>query len=127
MLGTAASSRTSSDGIPGRIGYKIRGGNLLQIQLGHHVFGDLPTFGGTILQAFETILHLGDPALEPGRQSFIGECRAHDRGDDLVQVGQPLDRVGEGLFIDLRILRPDPVADGAVGDGGELKTYTQLP
>ena len=77
----------------------------------------MPAFGGTILQAIETILHLGDPALEPGRQGFIGECRADNRGDDLVQVGQSLDRVGEGLFVDVRIFRPDPVTDGAVGDG----------
>ena len=79
----------------------------------------MSTFGGTILQAIETILHLGDPALEPGRQGFIGECRAHNRGDDLVQVGQSLDRVGEGLFVDVRIFRPDPVTDGAVGNGSD--------
>ena len=38
-----------------------------------------------------------------------------------MQVGQSLDRIGEGLFIDLRVFRPDPVTDGAVGDGGELQ------
>ena len=81
----------------------------------------MPTFGGTILQAIETILHLGNPALEPGRESFIGECRAHDRRDNFVQIGQPLHRIGEGLFVDVRIFRPDPVADRAVSDGGEFE------
>ena len=37
-------------------------GDLLDIEFDHHVFGDLPAFGGTILQAVETILHLGDAA-----------------------------------------------------------------
>ena len=106
---------------------KIWRGDLLDIELDHHVFGDLPAFGGTILQAVETILHLGDPAFEPRSQGFIGERRANDRRDNLVQVGQSLDRVGEGLLIDLRIFRPDPVTDGAVGDGGEFQTHDATP
>ena len=65
--------------------------------------------------------------LEPGSQGFIGERRTNDRRDDLMHVGQPLDRIGEGLFVDLRVLRPDPVTDGAVGDGGELQTHDATP
>ena len=73
------------------------------------------------MQAIETVLHLGDPALEPGRQGFIGERRAHDCRDNFMQVGQPLHRIGEGLFIDLGIFRPDPVADGVVGNGSKFE------
>ena len=36
-----------------------------------------------------------------------------------MQVGEPLDRIGEGLLVDLGVLRPDAVAQGAVGGGGE--------
>ena len=98
-------------------------GDLLDIELDHHVFGDLPAFGGTILQAVETILHLGDPPFEPGGQSFIGEGCSYDRRDDLVQVGQALDRIGEGLFVDLGVLRTDPLTDGAVGNGGKFQGH----
>ena len=44
-----------------------------------------------------------------------------------MQVGQSLDCIGEGLFVDLRVFRPDPVTDGAVGDGGELETDDATP
>ena len=36
-----------------------------------------------------------------------------------MQIGEPLDRIGERLLVDLGVLRPDAVADGAVGGGGE--------
>ncbi len=75
--------------------------DLFQIELDHHVLGDLPAFGGTILQALEPILHLGDATLEPRCQGLVGKCRADDGRDDLVQVGQALDRIGEGLLVDL--------------------------
>ena len=53
--------------------------------------------------------------LSPVARASIGKRRADDGGDDLVQVGQSLDRVGEGLFIDGRVLCPDAVADRSVG------------
>ena len=101
---------------------KVRRGDLLDFQLDHDVFGDPPAFGGTILQPVKPVLHHRDPALEPCGQGFIGQRRAHDCRDNLMDVGQALDRVGEGLFIDLRVFRPDPVSDRAVGDGGEFET-----
>ena len=101
---------------------EIGGGDLFQIEFDHHVFSDLPAFGGTILQALKPVLHLGDAALEPGCQGFVGQCRADNGGDDLVQIGQALDGVGEGLLIDAGVFRPDAVADRAVGDGGEFET-----
>ena len=81
----------------------------------------MPAFGGTILQAFETVLHLGNAAFESRCQGFIGKRCADNGGDDLVQVGQSLDRIGEGLFVDLGIFAPDAVADSAVGDSGEIR------
>ena len=39
---------------------------------------------------------------------------------DFVQVGQPLDRIGQGLLVDLGVLGPDAVADGAVIDWQRL-------
>ena len=53
--------------------------------------------------------------LSPRCQGFVGQCRADDGRDDLVQIGQALDRVGEGLLVDLGVFRPDSVADRAVG------------
>jgi len=55
---------------------EIGRGDLFQIEFDHHILGDLPAFGGTILQPLEPILHLGDAALEPRRQGFVGQCRA---------------------------------------------------
>ena len=122
MLGTAASSRTRSDRHPGPDrDRKVRRGDLLDVELDHDVFGDPPAFGGTLLQAIEPVPHLGNPAFEACRQSFIGERRADDGRDNLVQVSQTLNRVGEGLFIDLRFFRPDPVTEGAVSDGSKFK------
>ena len=37
-----------------------------------------------------------------------------------MQVGEPLNGIGEGLLVDLGVFRPDAVADGAVGDGGKV-------
>jgi hypothetical protein len=31
-----------------------------------------------------------------------------------MQVGEPLNRVGEGLFVDLGVFCPDTIADGAI-------------
>ena len=100
---------------------EIRCGDLLQFEFDHDVFGDLPAFGGTILQAFETVLHLGNAAFESRCQGFIGKRCPHDGGDDLVEVGQSLDRIGEGLFVDLGVFGPDAVADRPVGDSGEFE------
>ena len=36
-----------------------------------------------------------------------------------MQVGEPLDRIGEGLLIDLGVVRSDTVAQGAVGSSGK--------
>ena len=98
MLGTAASSRINSghsradrDGEVGRC-------DLLQVELDHHGLGDLPAFGGTILQTRRSFLHFSDPPLEPRGQGFIGECRPDNGRNNLMQVGQALDGVGEGLF-----------------------------
>ena len=85
---------------------KVRRGDLLQVELDHHVLGDLPAFGGAILQAVETLLHVGNPAFEPCGQGLVGEGRADDGGDDLVQVGETLDRIGEGLLVDVGVFRP---------------------
>ena len=60
-------------------------------------FGNLPAFGGTILQAFETVLHFGNAAFKSCCQGFIRQCSPDNGGDDLVQIGKPLHRIGEGL------------------------------
>ena len=39
----------------------------------------------------------------------------------LADTVEGLDRIGERLLVDLRVLRPDAVADGAVGGDGECQ------
>jgi hypothetical protein len=92
-------------------------GDLFQIKLNHHVLGDLPALGGTVLQPLEPVLHFGDPTIEPCCQGLIGQCGPDDGCDDLVQVGQSLDRIGEGLLIDCGVFCPDALTDGAIGGG----------
>ena len=40
-----------------------------------------------------------------------------------MQVGEPLNGIGEGLLVDLGVFRTDPVADGAVADGGKVEIH----
>jgi len=101
--------------------------DLFQIELNHHVLGDLSALGCAILQALEPVLHLSDANLEPACQSFIGQCRPDDGRDDLVQVGEALNRVGEGLFINAGVLRTDPIADCAIVDSGEFEIHYGTP
>ena len=52
--------------------------------------------------------------LSPVARASSVKCRADDGRDDLVEIGQALDRVGEGLLVDLGVFGADPVADCAV-------------
>ena len=122
MLGTAASSMHHQGGQAGADrDRKIGRGDLLQVELDHHVLGDLAPFGGPVLQPVEPVLHLGNPGFEACCQGFVSEGRADNGGDDLVQISQSLDRIGEGLLIDGGIFRSDAVAEGSVGYGGKLE------
>ena len=44
-----------------------------------------------------------------------------------MQVGEPLNGIGEGLLVDLGVFRADAVADGAVVDGGEFEIHGATP
>jgi hypothetical protein len=37
-----------------------------------------------------------------------------------MQVGEPFNSIGAGLLVDLGVLRPETVADGAVGGGAKV-------
>jgi hypothetical protein len=73
MLGTAASSITTRVGRPGRIETEKSGAVIFQIELDDHILVDLSSFGGVILQALETLLHLRDAAFKAYGQRLIGE------------------------------------------------------
>ena len=101
---------------PNRNG-KIRGRHFLQVEFDHHVLGNLTALGGSILQAVQPALHVGDPALEPGGHGLVGQGRPDNGGQDFMQVGQSLDRIGQGLLVDLGVVGFDAVAQGAIGGG----------
>ena len=64
---------TISAGIPGRMeAVKSGACKLLQVQLDHGVFGDLPALGGPILHAVKPILHFGNAQLETLGQRLVG-------------------------------------------------------
>ena len=93
--------------------------DLFQIELDHHVLGDLPAFGSAILQALKPVLHFSDAALEPCCQGLIGECCADDGPDDFMEICQALDRIGKRLLVDLGIVSPDAVPNDLIAYGGE--------
>ena len=92
-------------------GGKVGRRELFQIELDHHVFGDLSALGGAVLQTVQARLHFRDAAIEPGGQGLIGEGGPNDGREDFMQVGEPLNGIGEGLLVDLGVLRADAVAD----------------
>src|SRR5262245_61284013 len=108
--------------MPGRI-ETVKSGAMIFFTSSSTITSLAMCLGGTILHPLESVLHFSDPTLEPGRQGFVGQSRADDCCDNLVQVGQALDRVGEGLLIELGVFRPDPITDGAVGNGGKFKCH----
>ena len=61
--------------------------------------------------------------LSPVARASSVECRADDRRDDLVQIGQALDCVGEGLLVDLGIVSPDAVPNDLIAHGGKGDIY----
>ena len=96
-------------------GGKVGRRELFEIKLDHHIFGDLSALGGPVLQTVPARLHFRDAALEPGGQGLIGEGGANDGREDFMQVGEPLNGIGEGLLVDLCASRPEAVADGTAG------------
>lgn len=64
--------------------------------------------------------------MSPVGKRFVGQGGANDGGEDLVQVGEALDGIGEGLFVDGGIFGPNAVADRAVRYGGKFKGHDQL-
>ena len=65
--------------------------------------------------------------MSPVRQGLIGQGRPDYGGDDFVEVGQPFDRVGKGLLVDLGVFRSDAVSDETVIYGGEFQFHGALP
>ena len=55
---------------------------------------------------------------EPGCQGFVDKGGPRDGGDDLVQVGQAFQSVGQSLFVDIGLKRYDPIANRLVGRKG---------
>ena len=56
------------------------------------------------------VVHLGDPPLEPRCQGFIGECRADNGGDNLMEIGQTLDLVrGGSVQFDASVFGPHSI------------------
>ena len=76
---------------------KVGSGDLLEIKFDHHVFGDLPAFGSPVLQAIKATLHVGNPALQSRGEGFVGQRRADDGRDNLMQVGEALNRYRRGV------------------------------
>src|SRR5262249_55436946 len=106
---------------------KVRRGDLLQVEFDHHVLSDLPAFGGSILQAIETPLHVGDATFETCGQCLISKGRTDYGGDDLGQIGQTLDRIGESLLINVGVCGPDAVTNGKIGEGSKLQIHNDTP
>ena len=65
--------------------------------------------------------------LSPVDQGLVSQRRPDDGRQNFMDVGQPLDRIGQGLFVDLGVLRPDAVAQRAVGSGSNFEVHGETP
>jgi hypothetical protein len=75
--------------------------------------------------ALEQRAELGIVQHRPARRRQ--QVVAPDGDDDLVEVGQPLDRVGEGPLIDCWVFGADAVAYRPIGDGGKVDVHDATP
>ena len=66
-------------------------------------------------------MHIPDSAFQACRHGLVGQGATEYRGEDFMDVGEPLNGIGEGLFVDLRVLGADAVADGAIVDRGKFQ------
>jgi hypothetical protein len=57
------------------------------------------------------------PRIAPPQTPAVGKWCSHYGGEDLIHIGEPLHGIGQRLFVDLGVLRPDAVADGATAGG----------
>ena len=121
MLGTAASSRTKQRTAcrgqtktvkSGAVIFLISSSTITSLAICRRL-------DGSVLQAVTPRLHFPNAALKPRGEGLVGERRPDDGREDLMQVGEALNGIGEGLLVDLGVLRPDPVANGAIGSPGE--------
>ena len=103
--------------MPGRIeAVKSGASSFLQVELDHHILGDLPAFRSPILQPAQPAFHIGKAALEARRQGLVRQGRPDNRLQDLVHICEALDRIGQRLVVDLRVLGAQAVAEGTVVD-----------
>src|SRR5262245_14045045 len=127
MLGTAASSSTSRAGIPGRT-EAVKSGAVIFL-ISSSIITSLAICRRLVEQSCNrasrsciSAMRLLSPVA-----GFVGERRTDDGSKDLVHVGQPLDGVGESLFIDLRVFRSDTVPDRAVGNSSKFEGHGPTP
>src|SRR5665647_626861 len=116
MLDTASSLITISEGMPSRI-EAVKSGALSFFRSSSTITSRAicPRLEARSSIRVKPALHVRNPAFEPQYQGLVAQGRADDGHDDFMQVCEPLNGIGEGLLVDLGILRLDAVADGAVG------------
>ena len=71
MLGMAPSSITVRAGVLARMEAVKSGPVVFQVELDHHVLGDLTPFEGPVLKPPQSVFLFGNPALQARRQGFV--------------------------------------------------------
>ncbi len=80
MEGISFSLITTRDGKPDRKeAVKSGASSFFKSSSVINLFGDLPAFGGSILQPPEPVLHFANPALQPRGERLIGKGGPNDR------------------------------------------------
>src|SRR5262245_54442226 len=122
MLGTTASSITSRAGIPGRI-EAVKSGAVSFFRSSSTITSLAICRRLAARSSSRSSRHVCDAPLQSGGQGFIKEGGPNDGAEDFMQVGEPLDGIGEGLLVDLGIFCADSVADGPVVDSRKLEIH----
>ena len=99
---------------------KVRCGDLLDIELDHHVFDDLRRFAAQFCRrASRSCVSTMRPFKPDARASSASAARTIAATISCKSV-RPSTVSAEGLFVNMWVFRADPVTDRAVGDGRQI-------
>jgi hypothetical protein len=77
--------------------------NSAHLGVGHSPAGELPFSVEPVLQPGEARLHVLDALLQGANKDLVFQARADDRLDQVGEVRDPLERVVEGVVVDVLV------------------------
>jgi hypothetical protein len=124
QAGKRRSGAISSVGRPGRTETeKIGRRNCFNVELEHHLFGDLAALGRPILEPSETVLHFADTIFETPDKGLIAYGGADNGSNHFMKISEALQSIGEGLLINGWIFLSDAITKRLMGNDGKRQPH----